>query len=191
MDRALLPSAVLAELRRHVPRMARHVDSVMPSQHAPTPFIIMRSSGHSGSGWLSQLFQTQRLAFFFEFTGRCETGRNVTIELEHTFAQGCSCARTAVPLPRLAAACHRPKEKVTSGGEGESQNCEKIALCKYAGCPGPAPSAFACQAVGMVQSASAPWLERIAAFELARAAAKGAGPEARLLTFERDNAVRR
>ena len=104
MDRALLPSAVLAELRRHVPRMARHVDSVMPSQHAPTPFIIMRSSGHSGSGWLSQLFQTQRLAFFFEFTGRCETGRNVTIELEHTFAQGCSCARTAVPSPRLAAA---------------------------------------------------------------------------------------
>ena len=170
--------------------MLEQGDGLMPSHHAPTPFIIMRSSGHSGSGWLSQLFQTQRLAFFFEFTGRCETGRNVTIELEHTFAQGCSCARTAVPLPRLAAACHRPKEKVTSGGEGESQNCEKIALCKYAGCPGPAPSAFACQAVGMVQSASVPWLERIAAFQLARAAAKGAGPEARLLTFERDNAVR-
>ena len=143
----------------------------MPSHHAPTPFIIMRSSGHSGSGWLSQLFQTQRLAFFFEFTGRCEKGRNATIELDRAFAEGCSCARSAVPLPRLAAACRRPVQKVTVGQE-ESQNCEKLALCKYDGCPGPAPSAFACQAVGMVQSASVPWLERIANFHLARAAAK-------------------
>ena len=68
----------------------------------------MRSSGHSGSGWLSQLFQTQRLAFFFEFTGRCEKGRNVTVELDRTFEEGCSCARSAVPLARLAAACRRP-----------------------------------------------------------------------------------
>ena len=150
-------------------REQRHVVSSGMST-SPTPFIIMRSSGHSGSGWLSQLFQTQRLAFFFEFTGRCEKGRNVTVELDRTFEEGCSCARSAVPAARLAAACRRPVEKVTSG-EKESQNCEKLALC-HTSCPGPAPTPFACQAVGMVQSASIPWLERIAAFQLSRAALK-------------------
>ena len=178
--------ASLRGRRQDSPRKLAMLSSGMPNTHVPTPFIIMRSSGHSGSGWLSQLFQTQRLAFFFEFTGRCEKGHNVTVELDRTFEEGCSCARSAVPLTRLAAACRRPVEKVLSGDPMESQNCEKLALC-HTSCPGPAPTPFACQAVGMVQSASAPWLERIAAFQLSRAAVKGA-PEARLVTFERDNA---
>ena len=156
------------------------------SDMPPTPFVIMRSTGHSGSGWLSQLFQTQRLAFFFEFTGRCDKGLNVTVDFERTFAEGCSCARSAVPTARLAAACKRPAHIL----EKESYNCEKLALC-HSSCPGPEPSPFACQAIGMVQSASGPWLERIAAYQLSQAAVGAHEARSlRLITFERDNAAK-
>ena len=68
----------------------------------PTPFIIFRSTGHSGSGWLSELLMTQPLAFFFEFTGRCNEvnfKKSVTnYTLLETFAEGCRCSRSASTL---------------------------------------------------------------------------------------------
>ena len=85
----------------------------------PTPFIIFRSTGHSGSGWLSELLMTQPLAFFFEFTGRCNEvnfKKSVTnYTLLETFAEGCRCSRSecstepsASSAATAAACCTRP-----------------------------------------------------------------------------------
>ena len=37
----------------------------------PRGFVVLRSSGHSGSRWLSELLSTQNLTFLSESAGHC------------------------------------------------------------------------------------------------------------------------
>ena len=141
----------------------------MPSSTPPppTPFIIFRSTGHSGSGWLSELLMTQPLAFFFEFTGRCNEvnfKKSVTnYTLLETFAEGCRCSRSASTL------CVKRSKPESLMLASAGLSCEKKALCQGA-CPAAMPPPAACGAVGMVQSVTMGWLRRVADYQ-ARATA--------------------
>ena len=167
----------------------------MPSSTPPppTPFIIFRSTGHSGSGWLSELLMTQPLAFFFEFTGRCNEvnfKKSVTnYTLLETFAEGCRCSRSASTL------CVKSSKPESLMLASAGLSCEKKALCQGA-CPAAMPPPAACGAVGMVQSVTMGWLRRVADYQArATAWAVPAGraipaQRARIVTYERDNAIK-
>ena len=59
----------------------------------PLGFVVLRSSGHSGSRWLSELLATQNLTFLFEFAGQCPARytSSLNISLHEVFARACAC----------------------------------------------------------------------------------------------------
>ena len=60
---------------------------------SPPAFYVLRSSGHVGSRWLSELLATQDLAFFFEFPGRCSSRYpdRSNASLQEIFRLACAC----------------------------------------------------------------------------------------------------
>ena len=133
----------------------------------PVPFVVARSTGHSGSRWLAELLGSQNLSFFFEFAGRCpERFPLANASLKEIFDVGCRCA--------LGAAMD------TVCGHTHGAACAKDALCSGR-CPQRDP--HGCLAVGMVDTYSpglARWLQEH----------RAAGEPVALVTFERDNAVK-
>ena len=88
---------------------------------APANFVVVRSTGHSGSRWLAELLSTQNLSFFFEFSGRCpERYPLANASLKALFELGCDC--------RLDDAMD-PVCPPDAGGHIRSATCSKDALC--------------------------------------------------------------
>ena len=140
----------------------------------PVAFMVLRSSGHSGSAWLSELLSTQNLTFFFEFGGRCAerypTMANAS--LMELFKAGCDCRLDQA----MAGVCQQDDE-----GRFLGMSCTKHALCSTS-CPRRG-STIGCHGVGMLNSYQPGFAHRL--LEERRRGASFA-----VVTFERDNAVK-
>ena len=140
----------------------------------PVAFMVLRSSGHSGSAWLSELLATQNLTFLFEFGGRCgeryPTMANAS--LMELFAAGCDCRLDQ----EMAGVCQQDEE-----GRFLGMSCTKHALCS-ASCPR-RRSSMGCRGVGMLNSYQPGFAHRL--LEERRRGASFA-----VVTFERDNAIK-
>ena len=146
---------------------------VTQASRLPTPFVVLRSSGHGGSRWLAELLATQNMSFFFEFPGRCPEWRYpamVNTTLKNFHEGGCSCKLDS----QMARVC--PPDQ---SGAIRSMSCVKHAFCAGR-CP--QRPATHCAAVGMIDSFQPAFAKRIAAAR--------AGAPLNVVTFERDNAVK-
>ena len=133
---------------------------VMLASASPVPFVIARSTGHSGSLWLAELLGTQNLSFFFEFSGDCPKRYPMAnASLKELFDVGCQCTGLGTPS-------------------------SKRALCSGR-CPQRDP--HGCLAVGWLNSYSAGWLTKVTRFLHEHQAT---GEPVNLVTFERDNSVK-
>ena len=146
----------------------------MSTASAPAGFVVLRSSGHSGSRWLSELLATQNLTSLFEFPGRC-SGRYAGManaSLHHIFATACSCHLDEA----MESVCSSDED-----GRIKSMSCIKGAYCSQR-CPPGGTRSSTCRGVGMVDSYQPALARRLLA-------ARAAGPVV-VATFERDNAVK-
>eukprot|EP00908_Phaeocystis_cordata_P003248 Transcript_13539.p1 GENE.Transcript_13539~~Transcript_13539.p1 ORF type:complete len:456 (-),score=151.91 Transcript_13539:184-1530(-) len=138
----------------------------------PANFVVVRSTGHSGSRWLAELLSTQNLSFFFEFSGRCpERYPLANASLKALFELGCDC--------RLDDAMD-PVCPPDAGGHIRSATCSKDALCSGR-CPRRGPGS--CLAVGLVDTYSEPLARRLQQH-------RSTGESVAVVTFERDNSVK-
>ena len=140
----------------------------------PLGFVVLRSSGHSGSRWLSELLATQNLTFLFEFAGQCPARytSSLNISLHEVFARACACRFDA----EMEEVCASDQD-----GSIRSMACVKDAFCSTS-CPRQDERAQGCQAVGMVDSFQPGLARRLIAARLES--------PVRIVTFERDNAVK-
>ena len=131
------------------------------------PFVVARSTGHSGSRWLAELLASQNLSFFFEFAGRCpERYPLANASLKELFDVGCRCALGGA----MDAVC----------GHTHGATCSKDALCSGR-CP--ERDSHGCLAVGMVDTYSPGLVARLQEH-------RAAGEPVALVTLERDNSVK-
>lgn len=138
----------------------------------PTGFVVLRSSGHAGSRWLSELLATQNLTFLFEFAGHCSEryGATSKLSMHDIFRTACACRLDAA----MESVCASDED-----GRIHSMSCVKDAFCDQR-CPRRPPGG--CLAVGMVDSYQPAMVQRLAAARTQRPFA--------IATFERDNAVK-
>ena len=135
-------------------------------------FVVLRSSGHAGSRWLSELLATQNLTFLFEFSGHCSEryGAASRLSIHDIFGAGCACRLDQAMEPVCAS---------DEDGRIHSMSCVKDAFCAQR-CP--QLDGRSCRAVGMVDSYQPAMVQRLAAARAVRPFA--------IATFERDNAIK-
>ena len=137
-------------------------------------FAVLRSSGHSGSRWLSELLATQNLTVFFEFPGRCSPKYQAlaNASVHEIFSTGCAC-RFDAEMEDVCA----PDD----AGRISSMGCVKHAFCAQR-CPTRPVGRQGCRAVGFVDSYQPALAHRLASARL--------DGDFAIATCERDNAIK-